>query len=168
MLAKICQWLWELLRAQGSCIFLPLTPLAQRSLFSLLETGASALHQALLRAARSSSLTVLNRADCVFLWLFQIKFGLWSWNLYLFHYWFYRAFYQKAEIVGHTTLKKVLRIKKQFLINYQFWKLFFVVVYVLNLLMTSTVRSISTEFSYATNLRIKQAIMTLWSAIMET
>lgn len=42
MLAKICQRLWELLRAQGSCILLPLNSLAQRSLFNLLETGTSA------------------------------------------------------------------------------------------------------------------------------
>lgn len=44
---------------------------------------------------------------CLFLWLYQIKLGLWSWNLYLFHYWFNKIFYQKAEIVDHVTLKLI-------------------------------------------------------------
>lgn len=106
MLAEICQWLGELLlKAWGSCVLPPLDALAWRSWFSFLETGASALHQALLRDERHWH--CWTEQACAFLSLYQIKLGLWSWNLYLFHYWFNKIFYQRAETVGYVTLKLI-------------------------------------------------------------
>lgn len=166
MLAETCQWLWELQLREWGVYFAPTEYPCPEELFQ------SPWHRSISAAPGTSGSCEVSQtgtveqssavffSDCTKL---NLDYGAEIYIYFIID--LIKSSMRKQKLWAMWQIDKLLKselsMKKQLLINYQLWKScsqFFVEVYVFSLFMAFTVRSASTEFSYATNLIFNQAI----------